>query len=80
MTVRELRSILEDYPSGMNIKVAIGHQIADLNYVNSGVDMDTNQRSVWLCHRKGNKKESGYDYFLKHWDEFYEAIYGGNRC
>ena len=52
MTVQELRKILEDYPSAMNIKIALGHQIADLNCVNSGVDMDTNQSSVWLCHER----------------------------
>lgn len=80
MTVWELRKILEDYPSAMNVKVALGHQIADLNCVNSGVDMDTNQSSVWLCHEKTEHKESDYDYFLKHWNEFYEAIYGGNLC
>lgn len=80
MTVLELRKMLEDYPSSMNVKVAIEHQIADLNCVNLGVDMDTNQKSVWLCHEKAKQRDGDYDYFLQHWDEFFEQIYGGNLC
>lgn len=80
MTVQKLRNILEDYPSSMNVKVAIKHQIADLNCVNLGVDMDTNQKSVWLCHEKAKQRDRDYDYLLQHWDEFCEQIYGGNLC
>lgn len=80
MTVLELRKILENYPSDMNVKVAIEHQIADLNCVNSGVDMDTNQKSVWLCHEKATQREDAYDHFLRHWDELCEQIYGGSQC
>lgn len=57
MTVLELRKILENYPSDMNAQVAIVHQIADLNCVTSGVDMDTNQKSVWLCHEKPSNEK-----------------------
>lgn len=80
MTVQELRKILEDYPSAMNIKIALGHQIADLNCVNLGVDMDTNQRPVWLLSRENKTTRNAYDDFLEHWDEFHYKIYGGNLC
>lgn len=80
MTVQKLRKMLEDYPSSMNVKVAIEHQIADLNCVNSGVDMDTNQKSVWLCHKKAKQREMDYDHFLRYWDELCEQIYGGSQC
>ena len=87
MTVWELRKILEDYPSAMNIKIALGHQIADLNCVNSGVDMDTNQKSVWLCHEEKAMKVPTpdvdttdpfkfYQDFLNSWDDHAEKMRG----
>nr|DAH36716.1 MAG TPA: hypothetical protein [Caudoviricetes sp.] len=80
MTVQELRNILEDYPADINVKVTIEHQVADLNCVNCGVDMNTNQRSVWLLSRENKTTRNAYDDFLEHWDEFHDKIYGGNRC
>ena len=59
MTDPELRKMLEVYPPSMNVKVAIERQIADLNCVNLGVDMDTNQKSVWLCHEKSKATRQG---------------------
>lgn len=87
MKVWELRKILEDYPSDMNVKVALGHQIADLNCVNSGVDMDTNQSSVWLCHEEKETKVPTpdvdttdpfkfYQNFLASWDDHAEKMRG----
>lgn len=91
MTVQELRKILEDYPSAMNIKIALGHQIADLNCVNSGVDMDTNQKSVWLCHEEKEMKVPTsdvdttdlfkfYQDFLNLWDDYAEKMRGLLDC
>ena len=80
MIVWELRKILEDCPPDMNVKVAIENQIADLNCVNYGVDMNTNQRSVWLLSRENKTTRNAYDDFLEHWDEFHYKIYGGNLC
>lgn len=56
MTVWELQHMLKNYPPCMNVKVAVGRQIADLNCVNFGVDMETNQESVWLCHEENEVK------------------------
>lgn len=87
MTVLELRKMLENYPSDMNVKVAIERQIADLNCVNSGVDMDTNQKSVWLCHEAKEMKVPTpdvdttdpfkfYQDFLNSWDDHAEKMRG----
>ena len=46
MTVRELREILEDYPSEMEVKVAIRPRVKNINYVNTCVNMETNKSSV----------------------------------
>lgn len=46
MTVRELREILEDYPSEMEVKVAIRPRVENINYVNTCVNMETNKSSV----------------------------------
>ena len=87
MTVLELRKMLENYPSDMNVKVAIERQIADLDCVNSGVDMDTNQKSVWLCHKEKEMKVPTpdvdttdpfkfYQDFLNSWDDHAEKMRG----
>lgn len=49
MTVKELREVLLDYDDDMDVKVAGKYLIDDLDAVAYGVDMDTQQLSVWLC-------------------------------
>ena len=49
MTVRELREVLLNYDDDMDVKVAVKYLIDDLDAVTYGVDMDTQQLSVWLC-------------------------------
>lgn len=49
MTVKELKDILSYYADDMEVKVAIDSMIRPLTKVTSGVDMDTNICSVWLC-------------------------------
>ena len=49
MTVAELKQALSKYPDDMEVKVAIDSMIRPLTKVTSGVDMDTNKCSVWLC-------------------------------
>lgn len=49
MTVKELKDKLSYYADDMEAKVAIDSMIRPLTKVTSGVDMDTNICSVWLC-------------------------------
>ena len=49
MTVAELKQALSKYPDDMEVEVAIDSMIRPLTKVTSGVDMDTNKCSVWLC-------------------------------
>ena len=49
MTVKELKDILSYYADDMEVKVAIDSMIRPLTKVTIGVDMDTNEFSVWLC-------------------------------
>ena len=49
MTVAELKQALSKYPDDMEVKVAINSMIRPLTKVTIGVDMDTNEFSVWLC-------------------------------
>ncbi len=56
MTVKRLKEALSKYPDDMKVKVALGCQIASLDDVSWGVDMDTNICSVWLCGKKRGKK------------------------
>ncbi len=56
MTVKQLKEALSKYPDDMKVKVALGYQIASLDDVSWGVDMDTNICSVWLCGKKRGKK------------------------
>lgn len=87
MTVQELRKILKDYPDNINVKVAIERQVAGLNCVNYGVDMNTNRRSVWLCHEEKEMKVPTpdvdttdpfkfYQDFLDSWDDHTEKMRG----
>lgn len=49
MTVEELKNMLLYYEDDMEVKVAIDSMIRPLTKVTIGVDMDTNEFSVWLC-------------------------------
>ena len=49
MTVKELKDWLSYYADDMEVEVAIDSMIRPLTKVTSGVDMDTNICSVWLC-------------------------------
>ena len=49
MTVKELKNILSYYVDDMEVSVAIDSMIRPLTKVTVGVDMDTNEFSVWLC-------------------------------
>ena len=49
MTVKELKNWLTYYNDDVEVKVAIDSMIRPLTKVKIGVDMDTNEFSVWLC-------------------------------
>ena len=49
MTVKELKNILSYYADDMEVRVGIDSMIRPLTKVTIGVDMDTNNFSVWLC-------------------------------
>lgn len=49
MTVKELKNWLTYYNDNVEVKVAIDSMIRPLTKVTIGVDMDTNEFSVWLC-------------------------------
>ena len=49
MTVKELKNWLTYYNDDVQVKVAIDSMIRPLTKVTIGVDMDTNEFSVWLC-------------------------------
>ena len=49
MTVKELKYWLSRYADDMEVRVGIDYMIRPLTNVTVGVDMDTNNFSVWLC-------------------------------
>ena len=49
MTVKELKDKLSCYDDNMEVRVAINHMIRPITKVTHGIDMDTNECSVWLC-------------------------------
>ena len=49
MTVKELKDWLSYYADDMEVEVGIDSMIRPLTKVTIGVDMDTNNFSVWLC-------------------------------
>lgn len=49
MTVKELKYWLSRYADDMEVRVGIDSMIRPLTKVTVGVDMDTNNFSVWLC-------------------------------
>lgn len=52
MTVKELKYWLSRYADDMEVRVGIDSMIRPLTKVTVGVDMDTNNFSVWLCDDK----------------------------
>lgn len=49
MTVKELKNWLTYYNDDVEVKVAIDSMIRPLTKVTVGIDIDTNEFSVWLC-------------------------------
>ena len=49
MTIKELKDWLTYCNDEVEVKVAIDSMIRPLTKVTIGVDMDTNEFSVWLC-------------------------------
>lgn len=52
MTVKELTEKLAEYPDEMRVKLAIGWNMDSLDVIGTGVDIDTNEVSLWLCSRR----------------------------
>ena len=58
MTIKELKNWLSYYNDDVEVKVAIDSMIRPLTKVTIGVDMDTNEFSVWLSDdERGKVKE-----------------------
>lgn len=53
MTIAELKQALSYYDDNLPVKVGIGNFISPLVTVTHGIDIDSNQLSVWLCAYKG---------------------------
>ena len=58
MTVKELKNWLTYYNDDVEVKVAIDSMIRPLTKVTIGVDMDTNNCSVWLCDDERFKRNN----------------------
>ena len=58
MTVKELKDWLSYYKDDMEVKVTIDSMIRPLTKVMIGVDMDTNEFSVWLCDDERFKRNN----------------------
>ena len=58
MTVKELKYWLSRYADDMEVRVAIDSMIRPLTKVTIGVDMDTNEFSVWLCDDERFKRNN----------------------
>lgn len=58
MTVKELKNWLTYYNDDVEVKVAIDSMIRPLTKVTVGVDMDTNEFSVWLCDDERFKRNN----------------------
>ena len=58
MTVKELKNWLTYYNDDVEVKVAIDSMIRPLMKVTIGVDMDTNEFSVWLCDDERFKRNN----------------------
>lgn len=53
MTVKELKEQLAKYPDEMWVKLAVGWNMDSLDVIGTGVDIDTNEVSLWLCSKRG---------------------------
>lgn len=47
-TVKALKDMLNQYSEDLSIKVVVGNKIRPLSFICTGVDMDTNETSIWL--------------------------------
>lgn len=56
MTVKQLKDFLEQYSEDLEVKIGFHRQLGSINYASHGVDMDTNEVSVWLCCVEGSAK------------------------
>ena len=52
MTVKELKEQLTKYPDEIEVKIAVGWKMASLDVIGTGVDIDTNEVSLWLCSKR----------------------------
>ena len=59
MTIKELKDWLTYCNDEVEVKVAIDSMIRPLTKVTVGVDMDTNEFSVWLCDDERCKVKEG---------------------
>lgn len=53
MTVKELKEKLAEYPDDMQVKLAVGWKMDSLDVIGTGVDIETNGVSLWLCSKRG---------------------------
>ena len=53
MTVKELKERLAEYPDDIKVKLAVGWNMDSLAVIGTGVDIDTNEVSLWLCSERG---------------------------
>lgn len=53
MTVKELKEKLAEYPDEMRVKLAVGWNMDSLDAIGTGVDINTNEISLWLCSKLG---------------------------
>ena len=52
MTVKELKEQLAEYPDELRVKLAVGRNMASLDVIGTGVDIETNEVSLWLCSKR----------------------------
>lgn len=52
MTVKELKEKLTEYPDEIEVKIAVGWKMASLDVIGTGVDIDTDEVSLWLCSKR----------------------------
>ncbi len=52
MTVKELKEKLAEYPDEMRVKLAVGWNMDSLDVISTGIDIDTNEVSLWLCSKR----------------------------
>lgn len=52
MTVKELKEQLAKYPDEIKVNLAVGWNMDSLDVIGTGVDIDTNEVSLWLCSKR----------------------------